>query len=193
MKKILLGLVLAFTCTALGEIVGSPYEPLLDRRLHELETGTGLDASAITTDAIAAGAVTEPKLEAQTGESLYAARIARFEYDVATDLGTIAAHGLGVTLPAKAVIIRSYFRTDTQFVDAGSGTVALSCEDANNIKTATDITGNADGTFVEGQSTGAASAFVGSIAAACEITATVAGAAQTSGKLTGWVHYVIQD
>jgi hypothetical protein len=74
-----------------------------------------------------------------------------------------------------------------------SGTVALSCEDANNIKTATDITGSSANAFVEGASTGAASAFVRGIGAACEITATVATATQDAGKLVGWVEYVVEN
>ena len=126
-------------------------------------------------------------------EGLFAHRIARFIYDEAVDGGAIAAYGLGVTLPAGAVIVRSYFKIITQFVDGGSGTVALSCEDANNIKTATDITGSADNAFVEGESDGAAANFQRDIAAACEITATVAGAEQTAGKLVGWVEYVVED
>jgi hypothetical protein len=126
-------------------------------------------------------------------EGISNVRVARVTYDVATDLGTIGAHLLGVTLPAKSIITRSFFYTDTQFVDGGAGTVALSCEDANNIKTATDITGNAVGVIVEGESTGAASAFKASIAADCEVTATVAGAAQTAGKLTAYIYYVVTD
>jgi hypothetical protein len=120
-------------------------------------------------------------------------QMVEFEYDVATDGGTIAAHTLGEWLPANAVITRSFFYINTQFTDSGTGTVALSCEDANNIKTATDITGSAAGSIIEGESTGAVSAFTSGIAARCSITATVAGAAQTAGKLTGWVRYVIAD
>lgn len=120
-------------------------------------------------------------------------RFARVTYDVAVNGGTIGAHALAVGLPAKAIVIRSWFYINTQFVDAGSGTVALSCEDANNLKTATDITGSAVGALVEGQSTGAASAFVSSIAADCTITATVAGADQTAGSLTLWVMYVVSN
>lgn len=124
-------------------------------------------------------------------EGHFQQRIAKVTYDVGTDGGTIAARGLGVFLPANSIIRQVFFRTDVQFVDAGSGTVALSCEDANNIFTATDITGNAVGTLVAGASTGAVGAMVQSIAAQCEITATVAGAAQTAGRLTLWVEYVV--
>lgn len=165
---------------ALAEVRGSPFAPHVDQRFDEVEDAV---------DALEA----LPSNTSYTAEGISNLRVARFNYSVATDGGTIASRGLGVTLPAKAVIVRSYLRIDTQFVDGGSGTVALSCEDANNIKTATDITGSSAGAFIEGQSTGASSAFISSIGAACEITATVAGAAQTDGKLTGWVEYVVHD
>jgi hypothetical protein len=158
----------------------TPYQPEVSKRFKTVE------AEVDVLQAL-------PAAQSYTAEGISNLRVARFNYSVATDGGTIGAHNLGVALPAKAVIVRSWFRVDTQFVDAGSGTVALSCEDANNIKTATDITGSSAGAFVEGQSTGAASAFIASIGAACNITATVAGADQTDGKLTGFVEYVVHD
>jgi hypothetical protein len=181
-----IGLILT-SIAAFAALRGSPYFPELDQRFVDAETSITTNAANIT----ALQAL--PANVGPTTEGISNLRIARVTYDVATDLGTVGAHGLGVSLPAKAVIIRSWFMINTQFVDAGSGTVALSCEDANNIKTATDITGEAVGAFVEGASTGAASAFISSIAATCEITATVATAAQTAGKLTLWVMYVVAD
>jgi len=112
-------------------------------------------------------------------------------------IGAAAAYGLGITIPANAIMVRSWFYTVTQFVDAGSGTVALSCETANNIFSAADITGNADGVLVDGvqqafatfDGTGAA----GILGSACELTATVATAAQTAGKLILFVEYLIAE
>jgi hypothetical protein len=128
-----------------------------------------------------------------TGEGLFGKRIARVEYDVTGgDSGGVGAHGLGVTLPASAIITRSFFFVKTQFVDGGAGTVALHCEDANNIYSAADITGNAAGALVEGVSTGS-SGNMKIVDAACEITATVATAAQTAGKLVGFIEYVVAD
>lgn len=143
--------------------------------------------------AVTAGAINESQLAQpiSTNVGLFPQRMARFMYTTAGGNGVIGAYDTGVDLPAKAVITRSFFVVNTQFVDAGSGTVAISCEDANNIKTATDITGSADGAIVEGESTGAASAFKSSIAAACPITVTVAGADQTAGSLTGFVEYYV--
>lgn len=160
-----------------------------------------------TTTAFSASSPTPPWFEAiapdvflsnanSEQEGAFVTKTVRFMYDTATDGSSNAAHGLGVYLPARAVIIRSFFKVITQFSDSGTTTLALSCEDANNIKTATDITGSSANAFVEGASTGAASAFVRDIAANCEITATPAGAANNilqAGKLVGWVQYIMEN
>lgn len=184
--------LLALLSTSLALAAPSPYPPYLEDRFVAVEAGTSLATSAVSTAKIAAGAVTEAKVAAQTTEGLHLKRIARVTYDVAVDGGTSTAHLLGVTLPAKSTITRSWFYTDTQFSDSGAGTVALSCAAANDIKTATDITGNAAGVIVEGQSTGAASAFK-DVTTACEVTATVAVVPQLTGKLTAWIEYVVHD
>ena len=120
-------------------------------------------------------------------------RIARVTYDVAVDTGTIGAHLLGLSLPANSIITRSWFYTVTQFVDAGAGTVAISCEDANNIYSAADITGIAGGAFTSGVQDDAIGNFTGSIAASCEVTATVATAAQSAGKLILFIEYTVVE
>lgn len=135
-----------------------------------------------------------PSAQSYTGEALVTPRMARVEYDVTGgDSGGVGAHGLGVSLPQSAVITRSWVYTNTQFVDSGSGTLALSCEDANNILTAQDVTGSASNTISEGGSTGTAATFVKNIGAACEITATVGGVAATAGKLTAFIEYIVVD
>ncbi len=151
-----------------------------------------LAGTAVTTTAAQLNQLKDP--DGATG-GLYAKKVATFIYDVAVDGGTVATHTLAqtATLPAKAVITRSYFKIITQFSDSGSGTVALFCEDANNIKTATDITGSSANAFVEGESTGAASAFVRGIGSACDIKAVVGGVTQDTGKLIGWVEYVLEN
>lgn len=152
------------------------------------------DAAGVT--AIGAGKVTEAMLKVYTADGLHAARLARAEFDFADGDLDVGAHSLGQALPAKAVIIRSYIFVETQLADTGTCTLAIHCEDANNIKTATDITGTASLGFVEGESTGAASAFKGGIASACNITATVADGGScvpSAGKGTVYVHYVTHD
>lgn len=143
--------------------------------------------------AIGAGKVLESMLAVGTADGLNAKRVARATYDCATSC-TVGAHTLGVTLPANALIIRSYIYVVTQMVDTGTCTIAYHCEDANNIKTATDLTGSAAGAFIEGASTGAISAAVGSISAPCLITATTADGGScvpSAGKHIVFVEYVV--
>ena len=196
MKKYVLALVLLTAITAYA--ANAPYPKWINLVSGDItfdDNGvTAIGTDKVVTADILDGTILEADLAAPAGtEGLYPERVAVFIYDVATDLGTVGAHALGVSLPAKAVITRSYFKIITQFTDTTTGTVALSCEDANNIKTATDITGSSGNAFVEGASTGAISAAVRGIGAACEITATVADDAMTAGKLIGWVHYVVEN
>ncbi len=187
MKKLLFSIVLFASFNVFGAIVGVPFIPQQDARFDAIEQDMAAAQSDITTIQAL------PAAHAYTTDGISNVRIARATYDVAVNLGTIAPHLLGVSLPAKAIIKQSWFYIDTQFVDAGSGTVAISCEDANNVLTASDITGITAGTITTGASTGSAATMVGGIAAACELTATVATAAQTSGKLTVFVEYVISN
>ncbi len=141
--------------------------------------------------AIGAGKVLESMLAAPTTSQLNAQRIAVATYDFAVQGGTQAAFNLGVALPAKSTVIRSWIYVVTQLVGTSS-TMAFSCAAANDLKTATDMTGSAAGALVEGQSTGAASAFK-AVTTACNITATIAVANLTAGKMNLYVQYVVHD
>lgn len=217
--KFLLPLLLVFSC--LASATTAPYSEEEDKRFKALESSVAGGALAsgkllignvsnvaaartpsgdvtITNTgvtAIGANKVLESMLS-QPATGLSAKRIAKAVLNCAASGCSVGAHTLGVTLPAGSLITRSYIYVKTQFVDTGTCTVAVSCEDANNIKTATDITGTAAGGFIEGQSTGAASAFVGAIAASCLITATVADGGScvpSAGYADIYVEYNILD
>lgn len=185
---------------------GTPFPPAIDTRFHELETGEGLDDSAIvtakladsavTTAKVADEAITSAKVPAMSDDGITFGHWARATFSAIGGAVTVGAHPLGVSLPAKAVITRSFIRVNTQFADTGTCTVALHCEDANNIKTATDISGSASGAFIEGESTGASTAFKSSIGSACEITMTIADGGScvpSDGNGTVWVQYFVHD
>lgn len=151
-----------------------------------------IGSSKITSAMIVDGVVAEGDVVAASTSGLGLKRIARATFDTAAGNGAIGAHSLGVQLPAKAIIQRSFFFVKTQFVDAGAGTVALHCETADNIFAAADITGIAANAITTGVSDGA-TANMKLMTAACNITATVAGADQTSGKLDVFVEYVVAE
>ena len=119
--------------------------------------------------------------------------LAVFDYDFATDGGVVSTIASGVTLPAKTVIEKCWFRVQTQIVDAGSGTLAVQCEDANNILSAADQSGLADGTFLASSVSGTVSSMVDDIAAECDISWVIGGAAITAGKVRGYCRYSLHE
>lgn len=223
LKKLSVVAILLFVgVTALATLKGAPFQPHDDKRFSDLENAnaggtldsarlivgssgnvaTGVDVTGDVTisntgvTAIGAGKVTEAMLKtlaSQTAGGLNVVRLATAIYDCATDC-TVGAHSLGVALPAKALIIRSWLYTVTQMSDTGTCTIAFSCEDANNIKTATDFGAVSADTLTEGASTGATSAMTKSIASACNITATTADGGScvpSTGKMMVFVEYVV--
>lgn len=195
MKNLLLSLALLVSSFAYAED-STPFAPEVFSRFKTNEsTVTSLTSTVATirTDLDAARPGTSASAAVYAAEGVFEKRIARAVYDVAVDLGTVASHGLGVSLPAKAMITHAYAYVVTQFTDAGAGTVALTCEDAGNIFAAQDITGITAGSKITTTATGSAATMVAAINAACELTATVAGAAQTAGKLILFVEYVVVE
>lgn len=212
MKKMILGLLAALIALSFSDsthATRAPYSSAVDARFNIIEADSYVtsakildetivsadidDGTIVNADLSTSADIDPSKILQPVADGLNMVKVARASFVCTTNCDVDTGITSGVEIPAKAIIIRSYFRITTQFVDGGSGTIALSCEDANNIKTATDITGSAVGAIVEGESTGAASAFVASIAADCDITLTAATAEPSAGALTVWVHYVVHD
>lgn len=142
--------------------------------------------------------------------------IAVATYDVTGgDSGASGAHGLGVYIPSKAIITKAWVDVVTTFTDGASdtATIALHVQAANDIVSALAI---ADATNVwdagvHGSKIGfpnfgadaahdsaleVAALFAGSylkMTAVREITATVAIADLTAGKMNVYVEYVLSD
>jgi hypothetical protein len=151
---------------------------------------------------------------------LVAGKIAQVIFDTAGNDSagvsnkTVAAHGLGVYLPIGAVITRAWYQVKTSFLSTAGGsnlaTIALSVNGANDLVAAIAIadgsnvwnagvhgtlagsyaerTVNADTAILDAASK--AASMIGPVSAEKELTATVAVAALTAGKLILWVEYV---
>lgn len=187
MKKFLIVALLAFSAIGVASFNTAIYK---EQGGAKMVVGSGgeLEVQAGATIDLQSGASLEMT---NSADGLSAAPQARVTYDTAVDGGGIGARGLGVTLPANAIVKNSLYQVITQFADSGSGTVALSCGSAT-ILSAGDITSASSGTVVEGTiDTTAEAADVGS--SACELTATVATATQTAGKLVLFVDYVVSE
>lgn len=153
---------------------------------------------------------TTPEVYAGVGVSLIASAV--FDPSAVTGDRTIAAHGLGVYIPNKAIITRAWYDVVTTFTSAtDAATIALNVQSANDIVSAiaiSDATNVWDagirGTKIGFPNFGAdaahdsqvevAALFAGSyvkMTAERELTATVAGEALTAGKLVLFVEYII--
>lgn len=128
-------------------------------------------------------------------------RVARFTFDTAgkdsagANNTTVAAHGTGVTLPIHAIVVGGFFDVNTAFTSASgnTGTIAIHVEAANDIQAAAAVSGAPYSTIgrkaiVPKANTPESTAVKAT--AAREIKCTVAVAALTAGKLTGYLYYV---
>lgn len=109
---------------------------------------------------------------------------------------TIATHGLGVYLPAKAIITSAYYQVITGFTSAGgnAGTVALQAEGANDLVTATAVSNAIYGTTgIKACVPVQTAATMVQVSVERELKAVVAGQVMTAGKLMLTVEYVIGD
>lgn len=174
---LLLGLLLVGNANA--EIKGAPYMPELDARLDSLEDQ--LDANS----------------EAADG-SFMAVKHSRATYDVTIDgVSSTTPIGLGIYLPAKAVVTKVMLYSDVQFVDDGIGSLALQCEDGNNLLAQTDITSWAVGSVHLGVPNWATPTVTDGIAAMCEIKAVASNCVNcrlpSAGKIMVDAQYFIKN
>ena len=106
-----------------------------------------------------------------------------------------AAHGLGVTIPQYAVVIGGFFEVNTVCTSAaGTATIAIHVQGANDIQTATAVSGAPYSTTglkaITPKSNTPETTGI-KCTAAREITVTVGTQDLTGGKLTGFLHYVV--
>lgn len=109
-------------------------------------------------------------------------------------------HNIGAQLPAGAIITNSYFYVATLPVSTtgGDATVNFKCEDASNILAATEVQGWAAGQIRAGKQAGASTlagglipTYTDSIAANCDLAATVATRSYSAGKIYVFVEFVV--
>lgn len=132
-----------------------------------------------------------------SGEAgLGALRVARFVFDAGVVANqAIGAHGVDVELPAHAIVVGGFLDVNTAFTseDTNTGTIAISVEGANDIVSAAAVSGAPYSTIgrkaIIPKANTPESTSVKTTQAR-EITATVAVAALTAGKLTGYLYFV---
>jgi len=123
-------------------------------------------------------------------------RWAKAGYDFAVDGGATSAIGLGVTIPDNAIVTGGFVEVVTTCTSSDdSGTMALHIQTANDLVTATAISGGSN--IWDAGIHSIVPAGTGATAIKCtaarEITATIATDAFTAGKLNVWLQYVIGE
>ncbi len=140
-----------------------------------------------------------PLVSGNTG--LGCLRVARFEFDVdeedsAGELNAeVGAHGVGVTLPAHAIVVSGFYDVNTPFTSetSNNATVAIKVEGANDILSALAASNAGLGTkgrkaIVPKANTPESTSV--KTTEAREVTCTVAVEDLETGKLTGYLYYV---
>jgi hypothetical protein len=136
--------------------------------------------------------------DAAVADGLGRVRVARATYDISGgDDGTVGSHGLGVTIPDNAIILDGVIDVITTFDDGDddSATIAIQVEGANDIVTATAISGGSDiwdaglqDIIPDGTATNMVKTTDDR-----EITAVVADDEIDAGKLVVFLRYVVSE
>lgn len=121
-------------------------------------------------------------------------RVARFLFDASVVANqAVGAHGTGVTLPAHAIVVGGFVDVNTAFTGEANASLAIHVQTANDIITASAVSGAPYSTIGRKAITPKANTPESTSVKASEareITCTVGTAALTAGKLTGYLYYV---
>lgn len=176
--------VTAGTATASKAVVLDSNKALDEVNTAKLSIGASGSETEVTATAAELNVLDESAARADGwGPSLWYS--ATFD---ATSGATVAAHGLGVSIPANMVVVGGFIDVVKTFTDGAddSATIAIHVKTANDVVTATAISGGSNiwdqglQTIIPDRAT------VGDMiktTEASEITATVADDALTDGKL----------
>jgi len=178
--------------SAIGSLLyaGTPYQPEVDARIGLVETKLSLsgDATVTASGVLSANPATVRKY-------------VRSQYDFAVDGSALGDHALGESVPANAVITRTFLKVNTAFTDASSAAnISFGCAGISQTSLfAVNALGNSAVNAVLGGAVGATNAngvATGALAlgaSACSIIATIpADAGQFSaGAATLFVEYLV--
>ncbi len=166
--------------------------------------GTKVTATAANLNAIPTATGTGTEIDNASKQSIQAAdgihplqvAVATFDPTGVAGMRTIAAHGLGVTLPANAIVVGGVVDVNTVLHSAGgdAGTVAISVESADDIIAAAAVSGAPYSSIgqkaIKPKANTPEAAVDIKTTVAREITATVVGQALTGGKLTVYLYFI---
>jgi len=163
---------------ARAELKGSPFPPHIDQRFNEIEGG-------------------DSAVSASEGLGVKNIAIATWDYSKDGAASSVGTYDLGVTLPANAVVTRSFLYA-VNAVTSGhvlnqEPTWGLTCG-AKTLFTAAELANRTPnvGFFLDAASTGLSAAFV-NIPTRCNLTANIASGDFTGGRVSAILEYVVHE
>lgn len=184
MKQLILCAVLAFANLAIwnahADIEGAPYLPEIDARFNAIEQGNHFLNNSYPSG---------------SADGHYVQQLAQATYNFAVQTGATGTYDLGVSIPANAIITRSYLYSITKPTTSASGTLAFYCNSSTNPEFKLDLAAAsypAAGALAEGIQTGTA-ANMSVIATKCDVHASIKTGALTAGKVTLYINYVVHQ
>lgn len=167
--------------------------------LTDLDVSGALAAGSVAVSSapgVVIGGYNVPTLDS-FGDGIHVLQVAVATFDAGVVANrSIAAHGLGVTLPIHSIVVGGFVDVNTAFTseNANNGTIALSIEGANDVISAAAVSGAPYSTIgrkaiVPKANTPESTSL--KCTAAREITATVAVSALLTGKLTAYIYYLV--
>lgn len=152
----------------------------------------------VTSTATELNLLDESATEPADGAFVAVMRMAKIEYDFATDGGAVSAIDLGVTIPAEAIIVLASVEVITTATSSGdTATGAISVEGANDVVTAIAISDGQNpwdagvGPLIVVDPTDASTHVKATVAR--QVTFTIAVEAFTAGKFNVHIGYIIGE
>lgn len=187
MKNLVISILVLFSFVTMA--VPSPYTKetwAMKKEIVSLQANDTAEGAALD--------VVEGYLDYDS-EGLLSKRVARAVYDAAVDGGVSgASYSLGVVLPAKSIVIKSFYNVASPAVVAASGnTYALYCGNTA-LMTAINLHASAD-VVAAMNNDGGTAAEMDRLAAACTLNVRVGSGTTgiTSGKVINFIEYVIGE
>lgn len=155
-------------------------------------TSTGAELNLLDGVTATSGEINQVDADSQSTDGTLVQKIVRTTLDCNTAACESGATiDLGEDLPAFTILQETAIAIVE--AQAASATVAVQCEDANNIITAKDFTGSASGEVLVGTFDGTVTNWTMNVASACNVEAVIGVGNLSAGIFNVFIRYVVHD
>lgn len=187
MRKIIIGLttflVAMLVMTGVAKAISTPFPPWLSQIYGDFTISDNGRTTVISSTNL-------------TDSGSFLDRTAHAYYNFSVNGGgTVATPiDLGVSLPANAILVKSWYSVKTTLASPTTNLVGVFCEDspggAMNVIASQQVGGFSSGLIADGIETGSSANMRQEINSICNLKLYVSTHALTAGKMDIWVNYV---